>query len=81
MDSLSEDLLCLMNDFFDERSFEEKLNILDKLKFRDDLSNHLVDNLAASLDLVIGEGTVEERFKELRNCVQTRAKYELRRLR
>ena len=78
---LSEDILALMNDFFDERSFERKMNILDKLSLRDDLSNRLIDNLAASLDVVINDGPVEQRFKELKNCVQTRAKYEILRLR
>ena len=81
MEELSEELLCLMNDFLDERSFEKKLGILDALRWRDDINNRLIDNLAASMDVVIDDGPVEERFRELRTCVQTRARYELQRLR
>lgn len=78
---LSEEALALMNDFFDERSFEQKMNILDKIALREELSDRLIDNLAASLDVVINDGPVEQRFKELKTCVQTRAKYEILRLR
>ncbi len=81
MDNMSEELLCLMNEFLDERSFEQRLNILDGLKWRDDMNNRFIDNLAASMDVVIKDGPVEERFKELYNCVRTRAKYELQRFR
>ena len=78
---LSEELLALMNEFFDERSFERKLNILERIAIREDLSDRLIDNLAASMDVVINDGPVEQRFGELKNCVRTRAKYEILRLR
>ena len=81
MESLSDEILALMNDFLDERSFEKKLDILERLSIRDDLSDRLIDNLAASMDIVIGDGDIRDRFRELKNCVQTRARYELQRFR
>ncbi len=81
MENMSEELLGLMNDFLDERSFEQRLNMLDAIKWRDDINDRFIDNLAASMDIVISDGPVEERFKELYNCVRTRAKYELQRFR
>ncbi len=78
---MSESLLSLMNEFLDERSFEERLNMLDTMKWRDDINDRFIDNLAAAMDIVIPDGPVDERFKELYNCVRTRAKYELQRFR
>ncbi len=75
------DTLSLMMDFLDAHSFEEKVSILERMALQDDLNDIFIDNMAAAIDVVIDEGPVEKRFKELRNCVETRARYELLRLR
>lgn len=77
----SKDTIALMMDFLDERSFNQKAKILELLALRGDLNDMLIDNMAAAIDVVIDEGPVEKRFKELRTCVDTRARYEQLRLR
>lgn len=71
----------LMMDFFDERSFIEKDKILSEMKLRPDLTDAIIDNLAAAIDVVIDEGPIDDRFAQLRTCVATRARFEDNRLR
>lgn len=67
--------------FLDERDFKEKDKILSEIGTRPELNDGLIDNLAAAIDVVIDEGSLEKRFASLRTCVQTRARYENTRLR
>ena len=71
----------LMLAFLDERDFEKKDEILAEMAIRPDLNDGLIDNLAAALDVVIDEGSVDRRFSQLRVCVRTRARFENSRLR
>ncbi len=71
----------LMLDFLDERDFEKKEKILSELGAHKDLSDGIIDNLAAALDYVIDEGPLDVRFAQLRTCVRTRARFENTRLR
>lgn len=67
-------------DFLDEDSFDEKYKLLVATPVGD-FTNLIIDNMAASIDVVIGDGDIEHRVSELKNCVRTRAKYEITRLR
>ena len=71
----------LMLTFLDERDFLEKEKILSEIATRPELSDGLIDNLAAALDVVIDEGPIDRRFASLRTCVRTRARFENTRLR
>ena len=71
----------LMIDFLDERDFEKKEEILAEMEGNKDLSDGIIDNLAAALDIVIDEGPLDKRFTQLRFCVRTRARFENNRLR
>lgn len=67
--------------FLDTDDFEEKYRILCGLEQRGEVTNHLIDQFAVTLDLVIPEGDADERFVQLKNCVRTRSHFETNRLR
>ncbi|MCR4797491.1 MAG: hypothetical protein K5853_03480 [Lachnospiraceae bacterium] len=71
----------LMMDFFDSDDLEEKYQILVQMETMEEINDHLVDNLAASLDVVIDDGPIDKRFAELKNVLRTKMKYESTRLR
>lgn len=61
--------------FLDAKSMEEKMDVL--LSMRDHITNEEIDTLAMSLGISIDEGSPEERFDDLRECLNTIARYEL----
>ena len=61
--------------FLDTDDFDEKYEILCNIP-KADIDDVLVDNLAVTLDVVIPDGPIEQRFAELKTCVRTRKKYE-----
>lgn len=61
--------------FLDAGSMEEKMDVL--LSMRDHITNEEIDTLAMSLGISIDEGSPEERFDDLRECLNTIARYEL----
>lgn len=66
-------------EFLDANSYEEKLNILVGLHHR--ITDHMLTTMAISCDIEVGEGDIEERYSQLRNCLLTLQKYECKRLR
>lgn len=66
--------------FLDTDDFDEKYEILCNIP-RVDITDVLIDNLAVTLDVVIADGPIDQRFQELKTCVRTRKKYESIRLR
>ena len=66
-------------EFLDADSYEEKLNILAGLHHR--ITDHMLTTMAISCDIAVGEGDIEERYSQLRNCLLTLQKYECKRLR
>ena len=71
------DELDLMMRFLDARTYGEKLKILEDVT---ELEDRIINNMAISMDLVISEGSAEERISELRECIRTKARYEYFRL-
>ncbi len=65
--------------FLDTDDFEEKYKILCTMDR--DITDHLIDQFAVTLDVVIPEGDVDTRFAQLKNCVRTRSRFETTRLR
>jgi hypothetical protein len=63
--------------FLDARTHEERLRILNSL--RDKVTDSMIDTMAVSLDLQIGAGDLDQRYDELRHCLQTKERYEVER--
>lgn len=66
-------------EFLDAETYEEKIEILFRMQY--DLNDHLIDTMAISIDVVIPEGTIDERYRQLRSCLQAKQKYEINRFR
>ena len=65
--------------FLDADSYEEKLEVFASLEGKVDL--HMLNAIAASLDLELSEGSLEEQYDTLKNCLMTLERYECNRLR
>ena len=65
--------------FLDADSYEEKLEVFASLEGKVDL--HMLNAIAASLDLELSEGSLEERYDTLKSCLMTLERYECNRLR
>lgn len=65
--------------FLDADSYEEKLEVFASLEGKVDL--HMLNTIAASLDLELSEGSLEEQYDTLKSCLMTLERYECNRLR
>ena len=65
--------------FLDADSYEEKLEVFASLEGKVDL--HMLNAIAASLDLELSEGSLEEQYDTLKSCQMTLERYECNRLR
>lgn len=65
--------------FLDADSYEEKLEVFASLESKADL--HMLNAIAASLDLELSEGSLEEQYDTLKSCLMTLERYECNRLR
>lgn len=70
-DCVSNDLLA----FLDAKTYEEQRNLLVHMRPR--ITQQLIDSIAASMDVAVDEGDLEERYRSLLNCIKTREKYEI----
>ena len=68
----------LIIEFLDADTYWQKSNILTALHHR--ITNEMVNTLAAALDIVVEEGDIEDRYFQLKNCIQTKEKYECNRI-
>lgn len=66
-------------EFLDADTFEEKRRVLINIK--DGITDRLIDDMAAAIDVTVDEGDIDTRFMSLLNCINTRAKYEVNRFR
>ena len=76
MKEISSEMDAIMA-FLDADSYEEKYNVLGLI--REFMSDHVINTLAASMDVVIPEGNLQSRFEELRGCVSTFRRFEVSR--
>ncbi len=74
---MEEQINPILLKFLEADKASEKLEILKYEAV--DITDRLIDDMAASMDLVISEGSLDERYLKLKNAVATRAKYELER--
>lgn len=66
-------------EFLDADTFEEKRRILINIK--QGITDRLIDDMAAAIDVTVDDGDIDTRFMSLLNCINTRAKYEVNRFR
>lgn len=64
-------------EFLDAETYEERLNILVGLRHR--ITDDMITTMAIACDIEVSEGSLEERFLSLKNCLLTKEKYECER--
>lgn len=69
----------LVLEFLDADSYEQRLNILAGLQHR--VTDEMITTMAIACDVEVSEGSTEERFDSLRNCLLTLERYECNRIR
>lgn len=67
--------------FLDSEDFDEKYMIVEHMAQNDELNDTYIDNMAASIDIVIDDGPLDGRTRELLKCLGTRKRFENTRLR
>ena len=65
--------------FLDATDYQSKLEILDAMEYN--ATEQMITAMAVSMDIDMNDGTVEEKFRSLRKCIQTMQMYEGTRLR
>ena len=66
--------------FLDAPSMEEKYDIITGMQaLQAEFTDSLIDNMAASLDVVIPDGMIDDRVEQLKRCIRTKQKYEVSR--
>lgn len=73
----SVDIDPLILEFLDAETVLDKKNILAALHHR--ITDEMINTLAVAMDVVIEEGEVEERFRQLKTCLDTIERYEIER--
>ncbi len=68
----------LILEFLDSETYQQKSNILTSLHHR--ITDEMITTFATALDIVIDEGNLEERYSQLKNCIQMKEKYECNRI-
>lgn len=66
-------------EFLDADTYEAKINILVGLHHR--ITQSMINTMAVASDVEVPEGSLEERYEGLKNCLMTFQRYESRRLR
>jgi hypothetical protein len=66
-------------EFLDADTFEQKKRILVGMRNR--ITDRLIDDLAAALDVTVEDGDLDERYRNLLFCVDTMERFEVNRLR
>lgn len=74
-----EGISSILMEFLDAATFREKLEIVQSN--RKDINDKIINDMAMSIDCTVSEGDMEERIASLIYCLQTRIRFEARRLR
>lgn len=72
-----QDIDPLILEFLDAESVLDKKNILSALHHR--ITDEMINTLAVAMDVVIEEGETQERYRQLKNCLDTIERYEIER--
>lgn len=69
----------LVLEFLDADSYEQRLNILAAIHHR--ITDDMITTMAIACDIEVDDGSTEERYDSLKNCLLTLERYECNRLR
>ena len=73
----SVDIDPMILDFLDAETIVEKKNIVVALHHR--ITDEMINTLAIAMDVVIEEGELEDRYQQLKTCLDTIERYEIER--
>ncbi len=65
--------------FLELETYEEKLELFRDLAKK--MDDHLLDSIAASLDIVVKDGPLPQKYQEVLNCLETMEHFECNRFR
>lgn len=65
--------------FLDADTYEQKLKIFSAI--HDKVTQNMLNTIAVSLDIEVDSGDLEERYRQIQNCLMTFQRYECNRLR
>ncbi len=68
-----------LDKILDAQDFDEKYRIVCDM--HRDITDRLIDDIAVVMDIAIPDGDLRSRYEQLKYCIRTRQKYEMRRLR
>ena len=77
--NVSADSQALLMEFLDLDNAKDRLELLQSAK--DLLNDHIIDSMAAALDVQVPDGVLEERIVSLERCLATVARFETGRMR
>ena len=66
----------LYEQFLDSRLVRQKREILQKIKREGCLTDKMIDDFAVTLDIVIPQGNMDDRYYDLLRCLDSMAKFE-----
>lgn len=75
----SETVNAYLMEFLELDTYGEKLQLFKDLSKK--MDDHLLDSIAASLDLVVEEGPLPQRYREVLHCLETMEHFECNRFR
>ena len=64
-------------EFLDAGSVSERRNILTALHHK--ITDDMINILATVMDVVIEDGELEDRYRQLKTCLETKERYEIER--
>lgn len=68
----------LVLEFLDARTYEERLNVLTALHHR--ITDDMITTMAMCCDIEVASGDVEQRYEDLKQCLITKDRFEIKRL-
>lgn len=68
----------LVLEFLDARTYEQRLNVLAALHHR--ITNDMITTMALCCDIEVEGDDVEQRYEELKQCLITKERFEVKRL-
>lgn len=71
-------LAPLVLEFLDARTYEQRLNVLAALHHR--ITNDMITTMALCCDIEVEGDDVEQRYEELKQCLITKDRFEVKRL-